>query len=500
MTRPRRAGSERPFLSGAVLALLSVVLIAANTDLEATPRFDGAGYAVLGKALATGQGYREINRPEPTWHAHFPPGYPLALAALWRMTGPSVLAAHLLSVACTVAATLAAWVWFRQLYAPRVAWLLGLALVVNWTWGRAGGSIQSEPLYLLLEQLAVLAVAWAGRRDGIGPGVIAGLLLGATVLTRHVGLALAVAALLDLAARRRWRAALMAAGVATLLVLPWVGWLASIRRDTQVELLAQGDLAERLAGQAVFYVQRLPDQLTGPVVEVGTVFRDSTSGKVLVNLWAAVATGLLVCGWLRTLRTPRRRLAGLIPLATLGLLLVWPFTEAGRFLIPLVPYLLVGAVEGLTLLLALIRLRFRRPRIWAAAAVLALSFPYAGYALATNRAEAQRQTYRDFDAACAWIALEGLQPGPILTRHPGEVYWLARRLAFAPPSESPEDIDALIDRFGVAYLLIDEERYVHAPASPLSRYVTLRPNRVRRVWEHTAGRASVAVYRVERQE
>jgi hypothetical protein len=496
MTGRRREGSGRPLISGAVLALLSGAMLAGNTDLKAPPRFDGAGYAVLGEALATGRGYREIDRPEPTWHAHFPPGYPLALAALWRITGPSARAAHLLSAFCTVAATLAAWAWFRQLYPSRIAWLLGLALAVNWTWGRTGGSIQSEPLYFLLEQLAVLGVAFAGRRGGIGPGAVAGLLLGTTVLTRHVGIALALAALLDLWARRSRRAALAAGLVAALLVAPWAGWLASIRRDTQVELLARGGLADRIAHQAVFYVQRLPDQLTGPVVEIATVFRHSTAGMVVVNLWAALATGLLVFGWARTLRTPRRRLAGLIPLATLGLLLVWPFTEAGRFLIPLIPYLLVGAVEGLAPLVALIRPR--RPRIWAAGAVLALSVLYSFYALATGRAEAQRQTHRDFDAACAWIGKEGRQLGPILTHHPGEVFWLTRRQAVAPRDEAPKAIDALIDRFQVAYLLIDAERYVNAPASPLARYVSLRPNRVRRVWGHATGQASVTVYEVDR--
>src|SRR5947209_6133128 len=121
MTRPGRRGSGRRLISGAMIALLAAVSLAGNTDLNAPPRFDGAGYAVLGEALATGRGYREIDRPEPTWHAHFPPGYPAALAALWRTTGRSVAAAHLVSGVCTVAATLAAWVWFRRLYSSRIA-------------------------------------------------------------------------------------------------------------------------------------------------------------------------------------------------------------------------------------------------------------------------------------------------------------------------------------------------------------------------------------------
>ena len=65
------------------------------------------------------------------------------------------------------------------------------------------------------------------------------------------------------------------------------------------------------------------------------------------NVWAVAATGIIAFGWIRALRRPRRRLAGLVPLATLLVLLAWPFTEAGRFLVPLIPCILVGAVEGL---------------------------------------------------------------------------------------------------------------------------------------------------------
>ena len=47
---------------------LLLVVVAASVGLNmnpsAVPRFDGAGYAVLGQALTTGQGYREINKPE----------------------------------------------------------------------------------------------------------------------------------------------------------------------------------------------------------------------------------------------------------------------------------------------------------------------------------------------------------------------------------------------------------------------------------------------------
>jgi hypothetical protein len=170
----------------------------------------------------------------------------------------------------------------------------------------------------------------------------------------------------------------------------------------------------------------------------------------------------------------------------LGLLLVWPFTEAGRFLIPLVPFVLVGAVETLTMFGK--RAGLRRARAWAAGVLLAVSLPYAAYAIATGRARAQRQTYRDFDNACAWIYRESTRAG--------QVFSLIRRQSVSPTSDDPLENDRLISRFGVAYLVIDDDRYVNASASPLRRYVDHFPGRVRRVWSSPGAAPSVSVYEI----
>lgn len=482
----------RGLISAALVAIVSALSVAGSTDLASPPRFDGAGYAVLGEALATGRGYREIDLLDAPRHGHFPPGYPAVLSVLWRLTGRSADATHIFSAVCAVAAMMAALCWFRAIYPPGVALALGLALAVNWTWARTGGAIQSEPLFLLLGQTSILAACWIAPRGGARRGVLLGLLLAACLLTRHVGACLALAIVLDLWIRGR-RLAAAAAGMAVfLLALPWAAWLISIGRGTQPGLLAQGGLGERVVRQSLFYIQRLPDQLTGPVVEIGTVFRSSASLSAAVNAWALAATAILIFGWMRTFRSQRRRLAGLIAMITLGLLLVWPFTEAGRFLIPLVPVILVGGVEGLGRLAALVGLR--HPRAWAACALLAISVPYAGYALASGRAGAQQRTHRDFDLACAWIAHHPESAGLVLSRHPGEVYWQTGRRALTLTSDDPAAIADAVDRFGVAYLLVDTERYVGAPTNPLARFADRYPARVEKVWSQDSGLGSVTVY------
>jgi hypothetical protein len=463
--RRRRVGGTIP--QGAFLVAVSGLSILGNADLHAPPRYDGAGYAVLARSLAEGQGYRAIDHPDQPRHTHFPPGYPLLLATLWRCTGTSIVAAHAVSAVCTVGAVLAAWIWLRGLYRSRVAFGISLALAANWTWGRIGASIQSEPLFLLLAMLSLGAASRARRRHGFMHGLVVGGLIGAATLTRHIGVCLVVAVIIDqLRDGRRAQALALVVGAA-LVLAPWVGWLWAVGQDTQLALIPRTGLIDRLGAQALFYLRRVPDQVVGPLIEVATVFRPQWERPA--TLVAAAASGLVLGGWTRTLGEPRRRLVGWAALSFLAALLVWPFTEAGRFLVPLVPLILIGAVDGLTAALRLVGPT--RPQGWAVTLVLLASLPYPLYALTTGRAAANRQSHADFDAACAWLAQPTTRPGPVLSRHPGEIFWQTGRAGLTPTTDDPAAIQTLVDRYDVAYLLVDDQRYANAPTNPLRRYV-----------------------------
>jgi hypothetical protein len=486
-----------------LIALVCAANLAANMDFRAPPRFDGAGYAVLARSIGSGRGYREIDHPDAPRHAHFPPGYPLVLAAIWSVTGPSAAAAHAFSMACTIVATLLAWLGFRSWQKPGIALLMGLALAVNWRWGRDGSAIQSEPMFAMLGLGAWLVSQRTARRGGWPIGVLLGVLLGMTTLTRHVGIALAAAVIADLGIGGRRREA-MATTVTLMIVLaPWIAWLAVVRTHTQVGLVPMRGLAGVMAENGLFYTRRLIDQVVGPVVEVFTVFRPRYSGWATAG--SVIASAVIVLGWFRLVRSRESRSAGMIPMMTLAILLAWPFTEAGRFLVPLIPFLIAGLCEGVAAILEAAGFRGREDseagsfslRSLAAALVLAASIPFSLYAALYHRAEAGRRTNDGFDSACAWIARQAEPPGPVLTRHPGEVFWLTGRRAITPPDEATaEDVAALAARYRTVFLLIDDDRFARAPKSPLGRYERAFPDRVERVFD-SAGDRPVVVDRLK---
>ena len=486
------------FNFGACLLLLGTVLtnVVLNTDFKAAPRFDGAGYAILAEALATGRGYREISGPNAARHDHFPPGYPVVLAGIWWFAGRSVIAAHAVSATCTVAAVLLAWTWLRAIYPKKLALLLGMAVAFNWSWGRIGGSIQSEPLFMAVEQLAVVMAVLAQCHGGVSAGIKLGIVLGVAVLIRHVGICLCVAVLLNFALCRHWKELLASALTIAIVIFPWMSWLILVRRHSQISLLVQDGLYVQLVRQTWFYFQRLPDQVIGPFVEVATAGRSPSYFAVLASFWALVATSTLVYGWTSMLQVCRCRLASMIGFLTLGLLLIWPFSEAGRFLIPLLPFILLGLTEGLARLLKQVPLR--QSRYYAAVLITGISIPYSMYAIVCHRAQAQRERHSDFDAACRWILNSAKRSGPVLARHPGEVFWQTGRLAVEPDASDPDSIDHLIAHLGVTYILIDEERYLSQGLNILRQYVERFPNRVRLVWGTRHAHTGVEVFEITR--
>ena len=165
-------------------------------------------------------------------------------------------------------------------------------------------------------------------------------------------------------------------------------------------------------------------------------------------------------------------------------MLAWPFTEAGRFLVPLVPFLLVGTAEGLARVGSMGRVR-------AAWMLLALAIPYTVYSAIPSRVVARERTHADFDDACHWLAGRMHRPDSlVLTRHPGEVFWQTRFQAIASPDD-PAAIARLAESRVLVYLMVDDERFANAPASPLGRYIAAAGGRLSKVYDR-----GVAIYEV----
>lgn len=165
----------------AVIALfgLFVALRALAILCEVTPSSDAAWYFSRADMLARGLGYQG-DHGEPT--AYWPPGWPLALAVLFKGTGASIWAVGLFNLAL---ATLGGWLTYdlgRTLFGSDLAGRCALALLAVYP-----NSILYVPLALteVFYTTLLLGGCWLLiARKGAWRIVVAGLVFGVAMLVK----------------------------------------------------------------------------------------------------------------------------------------------------------------------------------------------------------------------------------------------------------------------------------------------------------------------------
>jgi hypothetical protein len=308
---------------------------------------DDAMYAILGKSLAEGHGYRFLNLPGTPHATHYPPGYPVLLALLWRL-GPAFpdnivvfkfANAILLAIAAVGAYTLARRHLRLTTLGATAATLLSAATVPVLL---VTGVVLSEPLFLAMLfptlLLAERAVESGTTRDAALAGAAAALL----ALVRTLGGAALPATALALALRKKWVPAAVVLGVGFALMLPWQLWAAA----------HDGGLPPVLIGKYGSYSTWLADGFRQGGLQFATAVvarnvRD-LAGLLTFTLmptqapWPRIAM-VVVLAALAAIGAPR--LLQRAPATAwfiagyLAIVLVWPF-EVHRFLIAIAP--LVG--------------------------------------------------------------------------------------------------------------------------------------------------------------
>ena len=162
-------------------------------------------------------------RDEPKPTAFFPPGYPLAIAAVWKAFGGGVTSAKLLNALLGAATIPFVFAMGRRLFGV-AAGLSAAAVFALLPSGIAYVPVLlSEHLFTLLLAAALWTLACCPRRYASVAAF--GAVFGLAVLTRGQGLVLLPAAALFWLQRDGWSRGVTSVGlallVATLLILPW---------------------------------------------------------------------------------------------------------------------------------------------------------------------------------------------------------------------------------------------------------------------------------------
>ena len=365
---------------------------------------------MLARAIASGNGFHYTQLPGSPAATHYPPLYPLLLAAAWRIAPdfPHNLSILLgLNSLCVGAAAVG---WWRFTTA-RLGWNSALAGAVALvaTLGSPtlalSGAVLSESLFLaLLWPALLLCEREVDDLQGRLPWRT-GTAIGVLMLVRTHAIALLIAVVVVLAWRRRWRSMSCVAVVAGGVQLPWMLW-------------ARGAAPHLVAPLAGAYGSYLAWFRTG-LVEGGVPFFLATSRVNVVECWLLLqdrfvlgptapllsATAMIVLvsivfGGIALARRARVTVAFLTVYVTI--LVALPYVP-WRYTWAVWPLVLLFAFEGLRWSCGAAGARRIMPALAAALPALALlRTELHAYATREWRVPA-RQASRQIAPALAWI-------------------------------------------------------------------------------------------------
>lgn len=344
MTKRQRLFAELVLIAALILALHQAGNLG-EAFLIGTFDDDGV-YTVLGKALATGQGYHSLHLIGAPVQVKYPPGLPWILSLGWRATGsPEGILGLVGWLHPLVLAAAGCLLWWLARGRWGLDWgtallLVVLPLVLDATIQYTAIPL-AEPWFVL--GWALVLAAWEAAdattgRHRLPLFGLCGLALAATVLTRAQGIVLLPALILALAGRRyRWpeRGAVLA-----MALIPLVAWhlyhRALIAAGPVADLPDEGTYAAWFGGggsrlmatgfasmmaNTRFYIEQLGAYVTG--------IRPLGMAVMTVILLAAVSAALML--------VRRRPLLAVGALASLGLVLLWPFAQ-DRLLLSTLPF------------------------------------------------------------------------------------------------------------------------------------------------------------------
>ncbi len=324
---------------------------------------DNAGYIMLAESiLRLGDGYSEGYRPgPPVPHTQYPFGYPLLLTPLVALFGRNVLAFKFFSLALAVGSVALFSLLIKTIFRP-VQWgVLTLAIAINPVIIDYSHWILSESAFLFFNLLSFKLFLDSEKKEKLIPGVRFWLALVSIALTVHVrtiGMAFIIAGSAYYLLRRKWRKLLLYTVVLTALILPWV------IRNTMVQE-GHAPYIEQILMKNVYS----PDQgmigVGGLLARIGEnirIYSVREMGRVIINTNGAWEAGIIfllisvsltlivVVGFLGSL-VRRRNILELYTLVYMGGILIFPEVVSDvRYLMPLVPLVLIYLADGIALI------------------------------------------------------------------------------------------------------------------------------------------------------
>lgn len=331
---------------------------------------DNAAYYILGKAIATGQGYTDIQTKEKIANDHFPPGYPLIIAAASKLFSNKIV---FIKKVNGFFFFLAVGMLFLLIYeltgSYHIPFITSLFVLFNFFLLRYSTIMMSGIPFLFFSTLCLWLVIKTDFTTPLKKNWLFFILIiciSFTYQVRSVGIALLVGIALFLAIDKRWKYLSTLVGGFILLALPWYIRNKRLGGNAYISELFQknpyrpelgrldiADLFTRFWHNLERYITREIPSGTFDFIKVTSYKHPYTVGEWIFGIAILL---VMIFGLIKLKRFRQLFLFYLI--AFFGILLLWPDVWVGtRFMLPLIPLLTFLFIYGIIELLSLFGLR-----------------------------------------------------------------------------------------------------------------------------------------------
>lgn len=307
---------------------------------------DDAFFIIGARALAQGR-FVELNDPRLPDLVNYLPGYPFLLAPLAALRPDGFVPFQSLSILMTAATVGLTFAWARDSFGEAVAVGAAVLVAFNPLTASLSGTVLSDIPYTFFN-LLIVAAAWRGweRRDLAFWGGL-GALSGFLFLLRPVGAALGAALVAALLIERRWKAAFSCGAAFAALALPYL-IVVRLRQGFALayglEFLepyrdpsSSGALAKNWRWNALFYFNELFARIW---------YRWPGTSFAEIRKWATIVIGAVLAAWgMRRWTSGAARMTVLYLAAYVAVHLSWS-KQAGRYLLPVLPFLAAALMAG----------------------------------------------------------------------------------------------------------------------------------------------------------
>lgn len=315
---------------------------------------DDGIYVILGKSLASGEGYRYLNIPGAPNATHYPPLYPALLALLWKVYPSFPENVVLFKFANAVLLGLAAALFYRLARQVTRLPVVGAAVAVLAFTACSmvvlvAVMALSEPLFLALLALTLLLAERAGASGRVRDAALAAVAAVVLSMCRTIGAVVIPAMVLVFLYRRHWRAAVVCAVVSFAGLLPWQLWVAAHAAEVPLVFLGKYGpystwLTDAIRSEGLVFLRDVVWLNMKNLWALGTLLLGL---RLEASAWVTIPAVLLLSllffsGMVQLLR--RAPVVALFMGAYLAVVVLWPFSP-NRFLWAVWP------VVGITLAL-----------------------------------------------------------------------------------------------------------------------------------------------------